>query len=460
MKHTVRKHPTRRPLLFKSFAASLSALLVLCLAAAPAALAQDEKEKRLDGHLRDRALVMLNIIKSDIKKNYYDENFHGIDLDARFKEAEEKIKQQATSLNHALGIIAQALIDLNDSHTYFVPPPRPSRVDYGWQMTMVGDKCYVSAVKPGSDAEKKGLRPGDEVWTIDGYGPVRENLWKIKYSYYSVRPRGGMSLVIRKPDGKEVQLDVLAKVRQGKQLVNLVGGSGNDLWEMIREAENEDRLHRHRYQEFGEELFVWKMPGFDLEEAQVDDMMGKIKKRKALVLDLRGNGGGLVKTLERLAGHFFESDVKIADLKGRKEMKPIMAKTRGDRVFKGQLVVLVDSESGSAAELFARLVQLEKRGTVIGDRTSGKVMQSRYHPHELGVDTVSFYGVSVTNADVIMSDGKSLEGAGVVPDLLMLPAATDLAAGRDTVLAHAASLVGVKLDPEKAGAMFPVEWRK
>jgi hypothetical protein len=40
-----------------------------------------------------------------------------------------------------------------------------------------------------------------------------------------------------------------------------------------------------------------------------------------------------------------------------------------------------------------------------------------------------------------------------------IPTPEDMAANRDPVMAHAASLVGVKLDPEKAGALFPIEWR-
>ena len=113
-----------------------------------------------------------------------------------------------------------------------------------------------------------------------------------------------------------------------------------------------------------------------------------------------------------------------------------------------------------AAELFARTMQLEKRGIVIGDVSSGAVMRSREYPHELGVDTVVFYGVSITDADIIMSDGNSLEHVGVTPDEVRLPTAADLAAKRDPVLAYAASLAGVKLEPEKAGALFPLEWRK
>jgi len=97
---------------------------------------------------------------------------------------------------------------------------------------------------------------------------------------------------------------------------------------------------------------------------------------------------------------------------------------------------------------------------VIGDRTSGAVMQSQSIDHQLGTDTVIFYGVSVTNADVIMSDGKSLEGVGVTPDEFIFPAAADLAAKRDPALSRAAAIVGFELPLDQAGAMFPVEWRK
>jgi carboxyl-terminal processing protease len=187
--------------------------------------------------------------------------------------------------------------------------------------------------------------------------------------------------------------------------------------------------------------------------------MSKVRKFGALILDLRGNGGGAVKTLERLTGHFFDRDLQIAELKGRKKMDPQKAKTRGGDTFKGDLIVLVDSESGSAAEIFARVIQLEKRGIVIGDRTAGAVMQSQHHGHEVGAMTVIPYGASITNADVIMSDGNSLEGVGMTPDEESLPTADDLASGHDPVLARAAELLGQEITAEQAGSFFPIEWR-
>lgn len=412
------------------------------------------------GFDRARGSTMLNVIKSDLRKNYYDPNFHGVDIDARFKQADEKIKT-ATSLGQIFGIIAQALIDLNDSHTYFIPPGRSYTTEYGWNMQMIGDKCYVVAVKPGSDAEAKGLKEGDEVYTIDGIGPTRENMWKIHYMYQALRPRPGMRLVVIKPDGKQQQLDVMAKVKQGKQVMDLTGeGSGSDIFDLIRQQENEERLQRHRYYEIGDELIIWKMPAFDLEDAKVDDMVGKAKKRKALILDLRGNGGGYEKTLLRMVSNFFDRDIKLGEVKRRKETKPLAAKTRGDNIFSGKLIVLIDSRSGSAAELFSRVVQLEKRGTVIGDVSAGAVMRSKLHDHEAGLDTVIFYGASITDADIVMSDGKSLEHIGVIPDETKLPTPAELAAKLDPVMVYAASLAGVSISPEKAGGLFPIEWRK
>jgi carboxyl-terminal processing protease len=233
-----------------------------------------------------------------------------------------------------------------------------------------------------------------------------------------------------------------------------------DFWQMVRDAENEARLNPHRYTEFGEAALVWKMPAFDLGRDGVNEVIRKARKSKALLIDMRGNPGGAVDVLLQVTGRLFEKDVKMGDVKGRQAAKPMVAKGAHDDAFAGKVVALVDGASGSSAEVLARVLQLEKRGIVVGDRTRGAVMRSQRKRYSMGVDRMIFWSASITDADLIMSDGTSLEGRGVTPDELIVPAPEDLAAGRDPVLARAAQIAGLEITPEKAGAMFPIEWER
>jgi C-terminal processing protease CtpA/Prc len=429
-------------------ALSLAAVLTVLQAAAFA--------QQLDRIQREQARGMLSNIKKSIEKNYYDPEFHGVNLNERFAAADEKLKQ-APTLGAAFGIIAQAVIDLNDSHTRFVPPARNVRVEYGWQMAVIGDKPYIIAVKPKSDAERKGLKVGDLVVSVNNFRPTRSELWKMMYYYYYINPQAGVKMVVQSPgDAQPRELEVMANVKQLKRVLDL--NSDFDINELIRDIESESRSEVHRFQRIGN-VVVWNMPSFSFTPDQVDTIMqGRVKGSGSLVLDLRGNPGGYVKTLERLAGYFFDKEVKIADLKRRKDNEVSKTVPHGDDTFKGNVVVLVDSRSGSAAEIFARLMQIEKRGIVIGDRSAGAVMQSRSFPMEMGTDKIVRYTMSVTDADVIMTDGKSIEHVGVTPDETILLTGADLAAFKDPALARAVEKAGGQISPEAAGKLFPIEW--
>jgi len=245
---------------------------------------------------RDRGRSMLRSVKLQIQENYYDPTFHGMDLEARFKTADESMKT-AKSNSEVFGIIGQAVVDLNDSHTFFIPPRRASRTEYGWQMQIIGSRCFIISVKPKSDAEVKGLLVGDEVLALNGYEPTRENLWKMKYTYYTLKPQAGMVLEVQSPGGQPRELTVMAKVSLRKRLLK-----DSDLIQFTWEADREAYLSRHRFYDDVGDVFIWKMPQFDLSDLEVDNMMGKVGKRSALILDLRGNGGGLITTLQRMIG--------------------------------------------------------------------------------------------------------------------------------------------------------------
>jgi len=434
---------------FKSRGFRAAVLIVVCFPGGQTGMAQDEPLSRED---RSKAREMLHNIRDDIRDHYYDKKYHDLDLDARFKQAEKEI-DAAPSMNYALADIAAAAAALNDSHTFFIPPPRPYKHSYGWEMQALGDSgCFVTAVRPGSDAEKKGLRPGDQILTVNGHDAVREDIWKIKFVFNILRPQPGLRLMVRATDGSTRQLDVMAAMRATGHLRDLRD------WSLDQDARNAELLHRARSVEYGNDAIIWKLPNFIFTTDQANKMLDEIRSHKALVLDLRGNPGGSVDFLAHFLGGMFDHQVKIADRVTRSGSKQQSTKSRGDKTFNGKLVVLVDSESGSASEIFARVVQLEKRGTVVGDLSSGSVMESLLYPHQMGSMVMTFYAASITEADLVMSDGKSLEHVGVVPDVRIIPTPGDLASGRDPALANAAGLVGLKLTPEQAGKLFPIEW--
>jgi C-terminal processing protease CtpA/Prc len=121
------------------------------------------------------------------------------------------------------------------------------------------------------------------------------------------------------------------------------------------------------------------------------------------------------------------------------------------------VVAVVDAQSGSAAEVLAYLLQMRQRGTVVGDRTAGAVMESRGYQHTVGNEVVVFYYMSVTVADLVFADGTRLEDRGVIPNEIVLPSGADLAARRDPALARAITIAGHSLTPEAAGDLFPPE---
>lgn len=396
---------------------SISAVFALLMLGA--ARAQD----KFDGLQRDRTIQILHDVAGTVRKNYYDPQYHGVDMEAQFKAAEGKIRN-APHLGNALAAIVDALNALHDSHTYFVPPLRPLHSEYGYRQEMVGERCFITAVRPGTEAAGK-LKPGDEVLTIENYRPTRQNLDKINYVFNRLFPGSAVHLVIRNLDGAQQTLEIVPKTRDEKTVWNFSAGAIDyDPDRLVRESQKMAHLFRERYYEYGDALMIWKMPEFFMDDEAVDRMFGRARKHQAVILDLRGNPGGRVRTLERVVANAFDHDITIAKRVGRKnDLKPQFAKTFGSSAFTGKLFVLIDSHSASAAELFARVVQLEHRGVVLGDRSSGSVMESEYFPLKLGTDALIVYGASITHADLIMADGKSLEHNGVVPDETVLPTA-------------------------------------
>lgn len=411
--------------------------------------------KDMSNEERNQVQTMLSQISSDLPRHYYDPKLHGVDWPAKVDLARDQIKQEK-SLNMAMAHIAAALDSLNDSHTFLIPPRRPYVLDHGWTVQMIGEKCFVTRVRPNGDADTHGVKPGDQLLAINGYRIGRDNLRKIEYPFNVLRPLPQLTVTLRDPQGQVRKAALEAKFRPRAHAQDLDMDTIQKMW---LDEEDWIRDQRIRTVEYGDDLMIAKLPSFILDQDEANKLISVGRKHKALILDLRENPGGEVEALKAVVGSLFDRDVKVYDRVGRDSTKPLLAKSN-HHPFDGKLLVLIDSKSASASELLARVVQLEKRGIVIGDRSSGMVMEARMYSYSAGIDMVMFYGASITDANLIMADGQSLEHVGVTPDEVAMATAADLANGRDPVLAHAAEMAGVRITPEDAGKIFPYEWPK
>jgi C-terminal processing protease CtpA/Prc len=402
---------------------------------------------------RDHAQSILKEVSEDVQKHYYDPKLHGVDWDARVRQARENI-DKADSVDGALSEIAALLDSLNDHLTFFLPPPRAYVHDYGLTLQMIGDRCYVIRVTPGSDAEQKGIKAGNQVLAMNGHPLVRKTFWRVLYIYDTLRPQPGLHLTLADDGSQQRRVEIAGKIQASSVLRYKLH---NGINQRVRDWDRTSHLLRPRYFEKGDDLLVIKIPELDLSALEVDTVIGKMRKHKAVVLDLRRNPGGFEDSLDRLLGGLFQNDLKLFDRVGRKESKVITAHGRHHDAFTGRFAVLVDSESLAASELFARVIQLERRGFVLGDHTPGMVMGNKFYRHPYYFETTISYSLSIAEANLVMADGKSLEDEGVEPDIMILPTAQDLANQRDPVMTKAAALAGVQLSPEEAGTMFPYE---
>jgi len=426
-------------------AASLRLLCLGCLASAATG-------QEMSGFDRQRDRLMLRAVERDVQKYYYDTTFHGLDLATLFDSADARIAA-ARSNSEAFLNIAATLSALRDSHTHFFPPRRAADVRYGWNLGIVGDSCYILRVSPESDAAAQGVKAGDLVIGVDQFAANRGDRWDLEYLYYALAPRSAVRLTLQSPGDTARSVVVQAKVTPHPRIMDLT--QGDDIWQIIRQQQNVERANRSRFWEFGSDVLVWKLPEFSAGDREIDQAVRRAQKFKALVIDLRGNPGGLESTLLRLAGGLVGADT-FGVRRERAKSEPLRTPTGGPQ-FTGSVVAVVDAQSASASELLAYLLQMRKRGTVVGDRTAGAVMASRGYEHRVGTDVVVFYYASVTVADLVFADGTRLEGRGVIPDEMVVPSGADLARRRDPALARAITLAGHAITPEAAGLLFPPE---
>ena len=346
----------------------------------------------------------------------------------RFYEILSQVNERYSSTDLAYTAVAGMLESLHDSHTGFIPPAafqEEKRRESGQAaFTGVGivllsrdGQFYVNEVYPGTPAEAAGVQAFDRVLAVDG--SRTDGLGEDDVSAL-IRGPAGTQVVLTVGRAGEAQPREIRIVRApirvpGVASRMLEGGIGYvRLYEFVSGVGHP----------FRDAIFSLRRDGM-----------------RALILDLRGNPGGFVDELRDVSSAVLPPSSPYLQMRKRGGPQ-VTLQTSSPPILPAPipLVVLVDEETGSAAELLAAALQEQSRAVVTGTRTAGAV--------EIGVtmDLPEGAGMSITVARVLSGKGARLEHQGVTPDVAETLTTEAMNLGHDSQLDKALEVVKAKMN--------------
>jgi len=247
-----------------------------------------------------------------------------------------------------------------DPHSYYLNPIKSLRSNNQLQGFMVGigvhilqdrDTPYIVYVLPNSPAAAQGIIPGDRILAVDGI-----NLRQINKSDTSIQERIG---------GKEKSTVTISTYNPASKRTGIK--------KVVRASINQNSISNIFM--IGSQVGYAKFDIFshDAHQQLVDSLLVLQKNgMKALILDLRDNGGGLLDQAVAIANEFLPDKKVIVSMQGKHRNKETY-KSDGKGKFKDMpLYILINHNSASASEVLAAALQEYKRAIIIGERSFGK----------------------------------------------------------------------------------------
>ncbi len=268
-------------------------------------------------------------------------------------------------------------------------------VGLGIELKARDDDLLIVRVIPGSPAEQGGIRAGDHILSVDGQ-PTKDLSTDQAANLLQGKTGSVVSLVVSTPPEPPRRLSVR------RRRVDVPS---------IDRVRILDRQHGIGYLRLA---CFQKTTCRDLETT-----LWKLHREgmKSLIIDLRGNPGGLLVTAVEVADKFIQRGV-IVSTRGRSVQEDFTYSAHTAGTWRVPLVVLIDRETASAAEIFAGAIREHRRGTVVGARSYGKGSVQGIFPLSL-----SGAGVRLTTAKFYSPSGRPYNRIGVAPDVLVQVAA-------------------------------------
>lgn len=252
----------------------------------------------------------------------------------------------------------------------------------GVQILRHEDGVYVQSVVDNTPASRAGLRYGDRIVEVDGKD-ARD--WSSEEVSKNVR-------------GDRLK-SVLVKVERAGEEVPIT-------FKIIRDAVPLPSI-RNAFMINATTGYVGLVGGFQhTTDDELHEAIANLKKEgmRQMILDLRGNPGGLLDQAIDVASEFLPRDKVIVSVKGRSEYhEPAVYKSNGSEPEDLPLVVLINRNTASASEIVAGAIQDHGRGLVVGETSFGKGLVQ--HVFQLPYNT----GLTLTTARYYTPYGRSLQ---------------------------------------------------
>lgn len=405
-----------------------------------------------------------------VHESHFDTTFNGVDWVALRDELRPRA-QAAANRAQLRDVIDDMLDRLGQSHFALIPEELadtldPSRDDpaldqvgdLGLDVRLLDEEVVVTAVDKTGPAYAAGIRPG---WIVRSVGEASVDSLlaglQAQESRMPIQFRIAR-LVSRRFTGQAGTRCRIGFLDEADRAVALELTRRRDPSEAVKIGNLPTFFARAGHQriestDYGVSVgYVWFNVWMAALVGQIDAAVDAYRELDGIVIDLRGNPGGLAAMVMGVAGHFFDDRVQLGTFRTRTTTLRYVANPRrvsaaGERVqpFAGPVAVLVDGMSGSASEVFAGGVQSVGRVRVFGERSAGAVLPARMD--RLPNGDVLYHAF----AEFVTADGTALEGRGVIPDHAVSVTRSDLIDGRDPVLDAALAWIAEQHDSAGAG---------